>query len=101
MKNLRFKDDPLSFLLIFCDTTQEWGRVGRAYEETEARLDDVGVSDGLVWVNISIRNETAFIEKKNEIDRIKKFLLDNRFKIKLSSREGLGTNIIERDMEGR
>jgi len=101
LKNLRFKDDPLSFLLIFCDTIQEWGRVGRAYEETEARLDDVGVSNGLVWVNISVRNETAFNGKKNEIDRVKKFLLDNRFKIKLSSREGLGANIIERYMEGK
>ena len=101
LKNLRFKDDPMSFLLIFCDTIQEWGRVGRDYEETGARLDDVGVSDSLVWVNISVSDENAFNGKKNEIDRVKGFLLDKRFKIRLSSREGLGSNMVERHMEGK
>ena len=100
LEKLEFKDDPLSFLLIFCDTIQEWGRVGRDYEETEARLDDVGFSDNLMWVNISVRDEGAFNDKKNEIDRVKKFLLDKRFKITLSTREGLGSNIVERFMEG-
>jgi len=100
LEKLEFKDDPLSFLLIFCDTIQEWGRVGRDYEETEARLDDVGFSDNLMWVNISVRDEDAFSDKKNEIDRVKKFLLDKRFKITLSTREGLGSNIVERFMEG-
>ena len=101
LEKLEFKDDPLSFLLIFCDTIQEWGRVGRDYEETEARLDDVGFSDNLVWVNISVRDEKAFNEKKDEIDRVKKFLLDERFKITLNTREGLGSNIVERHMEGK
>ena len=101
LRNLRFKDDPMSFLLVFCDTIQEWGRVGHNYEETGARLDDVGVSDGFIWVNISVSDEDSFNEKKDEIDRVKRFLLDERFKIKLSSREGLGSNIIERHMEGK
>lgn len=101
LEKLEFKDDPLSFLLIFCDTIQEWGRVGCDYEETGARLDDVGVSDSLVWANISVRDEKAFNGKKDEIDRVKRFLLDERFKINLSSREQLGLNIVERHMEGR
>ncbi|RLE62022.1 MAG: hypothetical protein DRJ47_11345 [Thermoprotei archaeon] len=100
LEKLKFTDDPLSFLLIFCDTIQEWGRVGRDYEETRARLDDVGIEGGQVWANISVGNEKAFNNKRDEIDRVKKFLLDKRFKIRLSSRAGLGSNIIERYMEG-
>ncbi len=100
LESLTFKEDPLSFILIFCDTIQEWGRVGRNYEETAARLDDIGYSDGFIWVDISVRNEDSFNYKKDEIDRVKKFLFDKRFKIKLSSRTGLGVNIIERYMEG-
>jgi len=100
LEKLEFKDDPLSFLLIFCDTIQEWGRVGRDYEETGARLDDIGYTDDSVWVNISVRNEGAFNFKKDEIDRVKKFLYDERFKINLHSRAGLGSNMVERYMEG-
>jgi len=100
LEKLRFREDPISFLLIFCDTIQEWGRVGRDYEETRARLDDVGIEDGLVWVNISVRDEKAFNQKKNEIDKVKKFLLDKRFKIKLSTREDLGSLTVERHMDG-
>jgi hypothetical protein len=101
LKNLKFHDDPLSFLLIFCDTIQEWGRVGFHYEETAARLDDIGVSDDLVWANISVTDEKAFNEKKDEIDRVKKFLLDERFKITLSTREGLGSITVKRYMDGK
>jgi len=101
LKNLKFDDDPLSFLLIFCDTIQEWGRVGYNYEETAARLDDVGVSDDLVWANISVTDEKAFNDKKDEIDRVKKFLLDERFKITLSTREGLGSITVKRYMDGK
>ena len=75
--------------------------MGRDYEETAARLDDVGVSDDLVWVNVSVRDEKSFNEKKDEIDRVKKFLLDERFKIKLSTREGLGSITVERYMDGK
>ena len=101
LEKLEFKNDPLSFLLIFCDTIQEWGRVGREYEETGARLDDVGFLDDLLGVNISVRDEKAFNEKKDEIDRVKKFLLDERFKIKLSTREVLGSITVERYMDGK
>jgi hypothetical protein len=101
LEKLEFKNDPLSFLLIFCDTIQEWGRVGRDYEDMGARLDDIGLTDKIIWVNISVRNEKGFNEKKDELDRVKNFLLDKKFKIKLNSREGLGSNIIERYMEGK
>lgn len=101
LEKLEFKNDPLSFLLIFCDTIQEWGRVGRDYEKIEARLEDIDFTENTICVNISVRNEEGFNEKKDEIDRVKNFLLDTRFKIKLSSREGLGSNIIERYMEGK
>ena len=99
--NLRFEDDPLSFLLIFCDTIQEWGRVGRDYEETGARLDDIGFSENVVWANISVSNVDAFDKKKSEIKRVKKFLCDERFKIRLSSREELGSDVFERYMDGK
>ncbi len=101
LEKLEFKDAPLSFLLIFCDTIQEWGRVGRDYEKMEARLEDIGYSDKIMWVNISVRNEEGYNEKKAELDRVKNFLFDKKFKIKLNSREELGDNIIERYMEGK
>ena len=101
LETLHFEKDPLSFLLIFCDTIQEWGRVGRFYEKTGARLDDIGISNNIVWVNISVRNEEAFNYKKDEIDRVKKFLCDERFKIKLKSRNVRGSIEVERYMEGK
>lgn len=100
LEKLKFEEDPLSFLLIYCDTIQEWGRVGRDYEKTGARLDDIGYTKGLIWVNISVTDENAFNYKRDEIDRVKGFLLDKKFKIKLSTRAGSGANIIERYMDG-
>jgi len=32
---LKFENDPLSFLLIFCDSVQEWGRPSKSQEEEE------------------------------------------------------------------
>jgi len=32
---LKFEDDPLSFLLIFCDSVQEWGRPSKTQEKEE------------------------------------------------------------------
>lgn len=101
LKNLKFDEDPISFLLIFCDTIQEWGRVGRDYEKTAARLDDIGVEEDLVWANISVGDEESFNKKKEEIDRVKKFLKDERFKINLASRKGLGSINVEIYMEGK
>ena len=43
----------------------------------------------------------ADVSKKDEIDRVKRFLMDERFRITLSSREGLGSITVERYMEGR
>lgn len=101
LENLRFGDDPISFLLIFCDTIQEWGRVGRDYEKTEAKLDDVSFSDNTLLVNISVRDEDAFNKKKSEIDRVKKFLMDERFSIKLKTREEREEINVERRMTGK
>ena len=73
----------------------------KAYEEAGARLDDVGVSDDLVWANISVSDEKVFDQKKDEIDRVKKFLKDERFKVTLRSRKGLGSIKGEIYMEGK
>lgn len=99
LQNLEFKKYPLGFLLIFCDTVQEWGRVGKNYKVALSRLENITVNSTGVFINISVQEDSYYKEKQAEIERVKKFLNDDRFKIKLDSRDGGVTATT--DMKGR
>lgn len=97
LKNLEFKDHPLVFLLIFCDIIQEWGRVGRDYKESEPRLENIiySVNPSEIKVSFSVRDDSSYRKKEEEIQRVKKFLKDPIFEIELKSREGGQTTQIQ------
>jgi len=90
LKILEFKNHPLVFLLIFCDTIQEWGRVGKLYKESEPRLEDITIfsNPNEIKVSFSVKDDFSYENKEREILHVKKFLKDPRFEIELISREG-------------
>ncbi len=94
LRNLEFQKNPLAFLLIFCDTIQEWGRVGRNYEKSEPWLEDVMLGTNKTGVTLSVKHDSFWNRKTDEIARVAKFLKDKRFVIELKSRaSGKITNI--------
>lgn len=100
LKNLEFIKHPLVFLLIFCDTVQEWGRVGKNYQESKPRLEDVVIEPTKVKVALSLKDDAdvSYGQKDSEIGQVKKFLKDGRFIITLRSR--IGGSSSEREMQG-
>ena len=94
LKNLKFENHPLVFLLIFYDTIQEWGRVGKNYGESKPRLEDVIFEANEIGVILSVKNDKSYKNKMDEIERVAKFLKDQRFVIVLKSRaSGKSTKI--------
>lgn len=99
LQNMKFQQFPLGFLLIFCDTAQEWGRVGKNYKEALPRLENLIVNSNKILVNISVKEDKYHNEKQEEIQRVKNFLTDAIFEIQLDSREGGLTTTLP--MKGR
>ena len=94
LENLNFQKLPLGFLLVFCDTVQEWGRVGKNYEESKPRLDDIKLGNNEIEVTISVENNDSYKEKMEELERVAKFLKGEQFVIILKSRvSGKSTRI--------
>ncbi len=104
LKKIAFANDPLTFILIFFDTVQEWGR---------PKLGGNNNSDNLLetfflkefkyipeekklqvrlWTPRHINNEGIFLEKQNEIIRVSRFLQHDSpqtiFQIELEDKEG-------------
>jgi len=97
------ENDPLTFILIFFDTVQEWGR---------PKPGDDNNSDNLVetfflkefgyipeerklrvrlWTPRHLNNESIFLEKQNEIIKVSRFLqhdAETIFQIELEDKEG-------------
>lgn len=103
MENCEFEMNPIAFLLIFCDTVQEWGRIGRDYERIKAKLKSIrfiykdnniqnyckknfssGVTiTGKPLIEVIISVEDEFDKISHGISKVSKFLKDPRFVIKL------------------
>lgn len=103
--SLRFTDDPLSFLLIFCDTIQEWGRPkpSQQLQEDEDYAEEAFFlkefscipSENKVEVNIWTpryrNNEKMFTRKQREITDVSSFLdqgSEMKFMIVLEDKDG-------------
>lgn len=93
MANLTFDSLPLAFLLAYCDTAQEWGRVGRNYEIARPELVDITVNGQQVLVDILVEDDSSYRDKRKEIERLKRFLKDDRFGLRIQSRTGLSKKI--------
>ena len=107
---LRFEDDPLSFLLIFCDNIQEWGRPSKSkiYEKEERwkrfylkdlKYDSETGFHITIWTPTGTKGEKFFIDKQNELREIQNFLKqppDVKFAIRLQDKEGEGEDFTMR-----
>ncbi len=83
--NMEFEKDPLSFLLIFCDNIQEWGRPSKSREKNELEremkfyLKNINC-DSKKGLDITIctyrysKSEQFFIEKQEELSDLQFFL---------------------------
>ena len=85
---------PLAFLLTFCDVAQEWGREGRGFKIEKPILEEVIINKQEIFVHISVLNDPSYEKKEKEITRLGRYLQDNRFKIKVSSRLGARNSTI-------
>lgn len=111
LQALKFEDDPLSFLLIFCDNIQEWGRPSHPkIDEEEKRwkkfyLKDLKYNpergfDFTMWTPNHIKTEKFFKEKKTELEEIETFLQQParvRFVVHLKDRNDQGEDF---EMQG-
>ena len=107
---LRFEDDPLSFLLIFCDNIQEWGRPSESQIGEEEKLkrfylknlkyDPERGFDVTIWAPNHTKGEKFFVDKQNELREIQTFLQqpkDVKFTVHLKDKNDEGEDF---EMEG-
>lgn len=104
LNNMEFEKDPLSFLLIFCDNIQEWGRPSKSHREKESER---GVKfylqaiecDPKTGLDITIRtpnytkSEQFFKNKQDELREIQFFLKQppgRKFAIRLEDKNNEG-----------
>ncbi len=102
LQSLKFDNDPLAFLLMFCDSVQEWGRP-KAYEEIleeaggeifildEYEVTGSGCSVTIKTPYLSTTHE-RFKEKEKELKNLEGFLQSSseaEFKIILKDKSGV------------
>lgn len=99
LKSLKFDNDPLVFLLMFCDSVQEWGKP-KAYEEVMAEagqeiflLDEYKVTDSgcSVIIKTPYLSTTHDRFKEKELKNLEGFLQSSseaQFKIILKDKSG-------------
>ena len=100
-RNLEFEKDPLSFLLIFCDNIEEWGRPSKSSREKEAAirmrfdLKELDYNHRTRSINVVIRtpdkeeNDQEFEDKQEELRAMQFFLKQlsgNKFAIRLEDK---------------
>ncbi len=82
IKNIAFSDDPLSFLLIFCDTIQEWARPSGSDPDSEQKKEfylkefivENNKIDVTLWTPRTKKSEDFFGNKQREIRTVQRLL---------------------------
>lgn len=78
LNHLDFSNQPLSFLLIFCDTAQEFGRPKFPYlkdaSAPKSLFEDMSVDKDKVCIIISVETTKAFQKKEKELNETIDFL---------------------------
>lgn len=84
LSSLKFEDDPLSFLLIFCDSIQEWGRPSKLQENGETErwkrfylkefTYDFKKVNITIWTPTYTKGEKFFKDKQDELRELQSFL---------------------------
>lgn len=88
MDKIRFKDNPILFLLIFCDSAQDEGRITGAMPDKDiSSLTDVvrGKSARETTIDIKLKSDgDDIVKKESEIERVAWCLKDARFRISIN-----------------
>ena len=88
-KKIKFELNPIMFLLIYCDTVQDEGRIASSDDETKDRSSLEGIiiktRNGKTTVDINLRS-TKQEEKEDEIQRMAWCLRDERFRVKINDK---------------
>lgn len=96
LDSLNFDDDPITFLLIFCDAVQEWGRP-LSDKKDRFYLERFKINKESSTKNVEIilraynhTEDNAIKEKQEELNDLKCFLTSSKikFKIILQDKEG-------------
>ncbi len=90
MEKIKFKDDPILFLLIFCDNIQDEGRITSSDEKiTNDRSSLKGINieekDGKISICVNLQSYEEE-EKDKEIERMAWCLKDDRFKVYINEK---------------
>jgi len=90
LKNIKFEDYPIIFLLIFCDSVQDDGRNTGAdtnNPDDRSTLYDIDFESirSKTVTTVKLRASNPY-PKEKEIERVKLCLLDNRFRISINDK---------------
>lgn len=104
---LKFEVDPLSFLLVFCDNIQEWGRPSQSQTNDEGKrrkrfylkelkYDPQKGFEITIWTPKHTKAEPFFTDKQEELREIQSFLQhsDRKFAVRLEDKDGKGEDFI-------
>ena len=84
LNSLKFSNDPLAFLLMFCDCVQEWGRP-KTNESSVSKSDEelflfekCDVADSkcsvIIYSPYLLKTEQRFKDKRDELENLEAFL---------------------------
>lgn len=89
LNTINFDTEPLIYLLILCDSSQDEGRVEKESSGIKSNLEEVEINeDGKVLITLSTEDANSYRVKHSEFSRVEQFLEDNGFKIFLKSNSG-------------
>jgi len=108
LRNMEFEKDPLSFLLIFCDNLQEWGRPSKSRVEKDGEREmrfylrgiDGDSETGLnvtIWTPGHTKSEQFFVDKQDELRSMQFFLKqpsDKKFAARLEDTQHEGEDFV-------
>ena len=98
LAEIKFKDNPILFLLTFCDTIQDEGRVSSTdslIPNDRSVLENINIinNNGNSQIKINLKSEDKYAkDKESEIERLAWMLKDPRFSISINQNHYLKMN---------
>ena len=84
LKSINFKDFPLLYLLIICDSCQDEGRCNENTQAVRTIIDDLEINEnGEVTITLIAKDDTSYNLKSSEFKRVEQFLNDGKFTVNL------------------
>jgi hypothetical protein len=98
LSEVKFRDNPILFLLIFCDTVQDEGRVSSSdnlIPNDRSSLENISIinNNGKSQIKINLISEDKYAKDKElEIERLAWLLRDTRFSVFINQNHGMKMN---------